>query len=260
MLPRVIGRFFAFALLATIGLSSPAFAQRQGERADIVVELFTSQGCTQCPRANRLLGILSAEDGALGLTFPVDIWDYLGWADTLARADFTRRHRAYTSSLRGRRFTPQLVVNGASQVSASDWDEARSVFEAERSPDRPRPQVGINLTRLRNDRIRVTLEAAPLSTPLDVWMVSYDPGPIIVLVTGGPNTNRSVAHHNVAIDIEQLGTWTGESVWYERARCRPYCAILVQEPNGGQIVAAAYVSGAPIARDTFRPRIVRQRY
>jgi hypothetical protein len=260
MLSRVIGRLLASVLLAALCVSTPAFAQRQGQRAEVVVELFTSQGCTQCPRANRLLGILADEENTIGLTFPVDIWDYLGWADTLANADFTRRHRAYASSLRGRRFTPQLVVNGARQLSASDWDEARAVFESERSPDRARPQIEMSLTRLRNDRIRVTFGAAALSAPLDVWMVSYDPGPVIVLVTGGPNTNRSVPHNNVAIDIEQLGPWSGEAIWYERRRCRPYCAILVQEPNGGQIVAAAYVSGAPVARDTFRPRIVRQRY
>jgi hypothetical protein len=130
MVMRMIVRFLAALAVAIVALATPALAQTQGRRAAMVVELYTSQGCTQCPRANRLLGIFSREDDVLALAFPVGIWDYLGWQDTFAQPEFAERQRAYSQTLRVRgRFTPQLVVNGARTISASDWDEARAIYD-----------------------------------------------------------------------------------------------------------------------------------
>src|SRR5690606_18419385 len=133
MLAAMIVRFTAVVLIALAAAALPARAQTQGERAQMVVELYTSQGCTQCPRANRLLGMFSRDDGVLALTFPVGIWDYLGWHDTFAQPEFAERQRSYSQTLRVRgRFTPQLVVNGARTISASDWDEARATYDGAR--------------------------------------------------------------------------------------------------------------------------------
>ena len=243
MLARMMVRFLAAMLLALAAIAGDARAQAQGERAAMVVELFTSQGCTQCPRANRLAGMFSREPETLALTFPVGIWDYLGWHDTFARPEFADRQRAFSQTMRVRgRFTPQLVINGARQISASDWDQARATYDAVRAEGWPATAPELSISRLRNNRVRVTVGERANAPASEVWLIAYDPGPITVVITGGANMNRSVAHYNLVRWIERLDSWTGRPAWYERQRCQPECAVLVQEVNGGRILAASYTS------------------
>lgn len=238
MVRSMIGRTLALALLTLVAFAQPASAQRvTTERATAVVELFTSQGCIQCPRANRLLGMFAREEGVLALTFPVGIWDYLGWEDTFASPLYADRQRLYSRAMRNSRFTPQLVINGATQVSASYWDEARALLEAAEGDLATAPRL--TLTRPRTNAVRVTLGAGQPRTPADVWLVAYDPGPVDVFVTRGLNHNRRIYHYNLVESLERLGTWNGEAVYFERSRCEPECAVILQEPNGGRIIAAA---------------------
>ena len=241
MVLGLIVRFLVAVAIAIAATATPALAQTQGRRAAMVVELYTSQGCSQCPRANRLLGIFSREDDVLALTFPVGIWDYLGWHDTFAQPEFADRQRAYSQTLRVRgRFTPQLVVNGARTISASDWDEARAIYDDQQRAGWPATAPAVSLTLLRNGRARATIGSATPGVNADIWMVAYDPGPLTVVITGGVNRNRSIPHYNLVKWIERVGTWDGAGVWHERARCQPECAVIVQEPNGGRILAASY--------------------
>lgn len=238
----MIARFLAVALIALAAAMADAAAQTQGQRAAMVVELYTSQGCHQCPRANRLLGMFAREENVLALTFPVGIWDYLGWRDTFARPEFSDRQRAYSETLRVRgRFTPQLVVDGANQISAADWDAARAMIERARVAAPPAIAPELSIIRLRNGRTRVTVGAGAAGANADVWLIAYDPGPLNVAIRGGLNNNRTVAHYNLVRSIEKLGAWNGASVWYERPRCTPNCAVIVQSPSGGPVLAAAYV-------------------
>jgi hypothetical protein len=234
-------RVLAVVLLGLALTTAGAAAQSQVRRAQSVVELYTSQGCIQCPRANRLLGSYAHEDGVLALTFPVGIWDYLGWQDTLARPEFGARQRAYSQALRERRRTPQLVLNGSRQISAADWDDARAAFDEERARGLPQANPEIGISRLSNGRVRVTVGAGPRTAPADVWLIAYDAGPITVEVTGGVNRNRLIAHYNLVDRLERVGSWEGAAVWFERARCAPKCAVIVQEANGGPILGAAYL-------------------
>ncbi len=241
MLLAMIGRFLAAALfLGFAALATPVHAQTT-ERAQAVVELYTSQGCSQCPRANRLLGMFSREDGVLALTFAVPIWDYLGWRDTFAEQDFADRQRAYSRALRVRgRYTPQLVINGGAAMSASYWDEARaSLDQARQTPLSAGPNISI--TPLRYSRVRIAIGAGARRTA-DVWAVAYDRGPVTEYVTRGVNINRRIYHYNLVRSMERVGRWDGSAVYYEYSRCSPECAVIIQEPNGGRIIAAAYTS------------------
>jgi hypothetical protein len=85
------------------------------------IELFTSQGCSSCPPADKLLGELSRDNSIVAISLPIDIWDYLGWKDTLALKGHTKRQQAYAHA-RGDRevYTPQVIVNGMMQVAGSD--------------------------------------------------------------------------------------------------------------------------------------------
>jgi hypothetical protein len=244
MLRRMILRLIAAILIGLAATASAAHAQTQGRRAQVVVELYTSQGCTQCPRANRLLEMLSREDGVLALTLPVGIWDYLGWHDTFARPEFGERQRAFSRAMRVRgRFTPQLIINGSRQISASDWDEARATFDQSRRAGWPSGAPDVGIARLRSGRVRVTVGGGSPGANADIWLVAYDPGPLVVFITRGLNTNRTVAHYNLVRSIDRLDAWNGRSAWFERSRCAPECAVVVQEPNGGRILAAAYTGG-----------------
>src|SRR6201995_1632922 len=107
----------ALGLCAIVAVIRPAHAT--DPRA--VVELFTSQGCSSCPPADKLIGELSKDPSIIALSMPIDYWDYLGWKDTLADARFSARQKAY-SHMRGDRdvYTPQAVVNGSVHVVGSD--------------------------------------------------------------------------------------------------------------------------------------------
>jgi hypothetical protein len=243
MVPAMTARTFAALLALSLALFAPA-ASAQSQQANVVVELYTSQGCGQCPRANRLLGMFAREDDTLALTFPVGIWDYLGWHDTLARREFSDRQRVISRRLRARgRYTPQLIFNGASQESASYWDEAREAIEhARQQPLRNAPNV--RLTRLAENRtVRVTIGEGARRENADVWVIAYDPGPVGAYVGSGVNQYRTIYHYNLARWMTRVGVWNGEAASYERARCAPKCAVIVQDRNGGPIIAAAFTTG-----------------
>src|SRR5919201_326871 len=106
----------ALGVCAIIAVIRPAHADPKA-----VVELFTSQGCSSCPPADKLLGDLAKDPSVIALSMPIDYWDYLGWKDTLADSRFSARQRAY-SRTRGDRevSTPQAVVNGEVHVIGSD--------------------------------------------------------------------------------------------------------------------------------------------
>src|ERR1700710_1626336 len=113
---RISGWPGALGICAVVALVCPAHAEPRA-----VVELFTSQGCSSCPPADRILGELAKDPTLIALSMPIDYWDYLGWKDTLADARFSARQKAY-SQVRGDRevYTPQVVVNGSVQVIGSD--------------------------------------------------------------------------------------------------------------------------------------------
>lgn len=242
MLGGMIGRILAAALIWLAASTICASAQSSSTTPRVVVELYTSQGCTPCPRANRLLGEFSREPDVLALTFGVGMWDYLGWRDTFAQPDFTQRHTSYSRALhiRGRR-TPQMILNGAVETTGYDWDESRVALNRTREAGAPSGAPALSATRLRNGRIRVLVGAGQTATPADVWFVAFDPGPQAVQITGGALANRRVEYFNVVTRIDRAGQWSGASAYFERARCSPDCAILVQAPNGGPILAAIHV-------------------
>src|SRR5688500_12646618 len=115
MLHRRVASFVMASLLGSMAVS----AADAGPRA--VIELFTSQGCSSCPAADKLLGELARDPSLVVLSLPIDYWDYLGWKDTLADPRHTSRQRAYAKERGDRKvYTPQVVVNGSVHALGSD--------------------------------------------------------------------------------------------------------------------------------------------
>ena len=243
MFSAMKARLLAAVLFAWAALGSflpPAAEAQTVARTPVVVELYTSQGCWHCARANRFMGTLAREEGVLALTFSVDYWDYLGWRDTFAEPEFAQRQRDYANALRGRRSTPQLVLNGQRQVSAVDWDDARAAIQQMAAAPRPASYPTVSVQRLRNNVVRAVVGGG--TGQADVWFVAFDPGPLSVNVLAGENDRRTLWLYNLVTRIDRGGAWNGAATFYERQRCAPECAVIVQASNGGPILGAAFTS------------------
>src|SRR5262249_41823610 len=113
----------ATAVSALPGLSDTPQPARQGKA---VIELFTSQGCSSCPPADRLLGELAEKPGIVALSYSVDYWNYLGWRDTLSSAANSDRQREYARARGGGKvYTPQVVGDGIIHAKCSNADANR---------------------------------------------------------------------------------------------------------------------------------------
>lgn len=200
-----------------------------------VVELFTSQGCSACPPANANLVELSQRPDVLALSFNVTYWDQLGWKDTFGQDAFTRRQRAYQRGLGNDNiWTPQVVVDGRAHVVGQQLAEIQSLI------GRHRTFTGPTIRFNAAGAAGLAGGVAP-RTPSDVWLVRYGPRPIAVPVTRGENGGRTLLHAGVVRDLVRLGPWNGATVGYRfPAPSRPglTTAVLVQQPNGGPILAA----------------------
>src|SRR5664280_3350088 len=131
---------FAAVLLCTPLIATPPamIAPALAGEPRAVIELFTSQGCSSCPAADKLIGELAQDPSLLTMSLPVDYWDYLGWKDTLALRGHSDRERAYADT-RGDRevFTPQVVVNGIMHVLGSDKAAIEQAIEQTRQSAAP---------------------------------------------------------------------------------------------------------------------------
>jgi hypothetical protein len=247
----------SWAILALVGLAglvgpteAAADAAATSGKIKAVFELFTSQGCSSCPAADALLGRLAKRDDVIALTFPVDIWDYLGWRDTLARPEFADRQRAYSRALGdGMVYTPQAIVSGLVHINGSNEDKIEraidktaKLFAASRVP--------IGLTA-ENGRLVIDVAAAPSgSSPKEatVWLAAVA-GSVKVPITRGENQGRTIVYSNVVRRLMPIGTWNGEEMVVKLDRQSfmgngaDRCAVFLQRGHGGPIVGAAVLDG-----------------
>src|SRR5215470_17549488 len=128
----MIRRSLAYVVVVVCA-SAATLSVGHAQQTRAVIELFTSQGCSSCPAADQLMGELATDPSLVSLSLPIDIWDYLGWKDTLANPRHTARQRAY-SKVRGDRevYTPQVVVNGSFHVLGSDKSAIERVIAKSR--------------------------------------------------------------------------------------------------------------------------------
>ena len=242
-LPRaaIIG-FFA-GLAAALSWTGLSWAG-----SPVVVELFTSQGCSSCPPADEYLGELTMRGDIIPLAFHVDYWNYIGWTDPFASKQMTHRQKAYSRVL-GQRYiyTPEMVVNGTTQEVGSNRHGVEALIEAARKA--PPSGPSISLTREEDGRIRLRLGRGTRDMAT-IWMVKFD-REHTTKVEVGENEGRTLTDYNVVRTLHQLGSWTGEAVDMVYDANEPDepgnggCAILVQRDGTGPIIAAAMLKFAP---------------
>lgn len=201
----------ALGVCAIIAIIRPAHADPRA-----VVELFTSQGCSSCPPADKLVGELAKDPSVIALSMPIDYWDYLGWKDTLADARFSARQKAY-SHVRGDRnlYTPQMIVNGSAQVIGSDRASIESAIKTTGKNDGVM-SVPVTMTmsgKLINVSVAASKEPAQAGgAPLhgEVWICSVSKS-VPIAIGRGENRGREVTYHNVVRNLLKVGDWNGSS-------------------------------------------------
>lgn len=222
-----------FVLLSMFAGVMPAVAA-----TPVVVELFTSQGCSSCPPADALLGEIARKPGVIAFAWHVDYWDGLGWKDRFALAEAVRRQRGYVKRMsRAGPFTPQAVVGGDTSLIGSDRNAmARALAEK-------RDAIAVRLSRTA-DAVRVDFPER-WNGSLDVYVVSYLAS-ATTDVGRGENAHRSLKEFNIVRSFERLGAWNGTpqqmSVALEKIpRDATSLAVLMQRPGQGAIAGAASI-------------------
>lgn len=243
--------FFAFAvsLVATFPVSADEASPRG------VIELFTSQGCSSCPPADRLVSELARDSSNLVLTLPVDYWDYLGWKDTLASPANSARQRAYAMTRGDRKvYTPQIVVNGREAAVGSDG--AAVVGAVVRAEDDSHTFVAPLKIEVGDGRVAVAVAAASgrlAEKHAEVWAFSVERAHV-VQIARGENAGRTVTYANVVRKMTRLGVWDGAPVRFDvpvEEIAHPDAdrvVVLVQSGTGGQpgaILGAARSDAKP---------------
>src|SRR6202051_3118097 len=182
----------ALALCAIVAIIRPAHADPRA-----VIELFTSQGCSSCPPADRILGELAKDPSLIALSMPIDYWDYLGWKDTLADARFSARQKAY-SQVRGDRevYTPQVVVNGSVHVIGSDRAGIDGAIDVTKKADSVM-SVPVTMTR-SGEQLNVSVAASrkgPAVMHGEVWIcsISYS---VPIAVGRGEDSGREITYQH----------------------------------------------------------------
>lgn len=197
---RKLATLPAALMTAVMMLMSPAAAQSD----PVVVELYTSQGCSSCPPADAFLHKLAARDDVIALALHVDYWDYIGWKDSFGSAENTKRQRGYARA-NGRKmiYTPQMIINGREHVVGN---RPRDVVDLINKHKSAAPYVDVTAERDGGKlRIRATAPT-PLKDRLVVRLVRYTPESTVA-IKRGENAGRTLSYANVVTEMRELAEW-----------------------------------------------------
>jgi len=229
-------RFWGWILSVFMMASATQVAAQQGENP-VVVELFSSQGCSSCPPADRMLARLAQRDDVIALALHVDYWDYIGWKDSFAQPAFTARQKGYAYAAGQRSvYTPQIVVNGLDHVMGAN---SMDVMDRIRAHQDQRSPVAVRLSRASGSLL-VEADAAKPVGSMEVFLVRYRPS-ASVRVARGENAGRTLDYANVVTEWSLLGRWPGDGPLRMSVVLRGDnpAVVLIQKPDHGPIVAAA---------------------
>ena len=222
------------AILSFVSLLN--VSQAVAENGPVVVELYTSQGCSSCPPADAMLHDLAKRDDVIALALHVDYWDYIGWKDVFGRPENTARQHAYARAANATTvYTPQMVIGGVDHVIGS---RPMQVMDAVQAQSRRGYLFDVTLTRQGN-YVRII---APAGARGDyaVQLVRYTPQ-ATVAISRGENAGRDLSYANIVTAWDVIGRWNGQSALtldVEASGDSPV-VVIVQQSTDGPIVGAA---------------------
>ncbi len=234
---------FATTWLALGLMASTFFAASgqatQAQSAPVVVELYTSQGCSSCPPADDYFHKkLAGREDVIALAFHVDYWDYIGWKDIYGDPAYTQRQHSYARAAGHRSvYTPQMIVNGQDHVVGTHPDKVERLITKHKAV---RPDVELTATRKDN---RLKLNAiAQRAVPMQVHVIRYLDAEK-VSIKRGENAGRVLTYANIVSDWQTVKDWNGQSNLALDVRLKGDApvVVLIQQANGGPIEAAARI-------------------
>ena len=193
----------AFLALALAALTGPTVSSGFAASADapVMVELFTSQGCSSCPPADAYMADLARRDDVVALSFHVDYWERLGWKDTFGSPENSERQRTYAAQRGdGRVYTPQVVVSGEAHAVGSAKAEVSALIEASLSP------VDVDCSRT-GDTLAITMTPAEVDGAR-VFLATFEIASRVP-IDKGENGGRTVTYTHSVTELVQVGTWDG---------------------------------------------------
>ncbi|GGL63676.1 DUF1223 domain-containing protein [Wenxinia marina] len=223
------------AALALAAWAAPVAAE---DASPIVIELYTSQGCSSCPPADAFLAELAERSDVLPLALHVDYWDYIGWEDSFAQPRFTRRQQAYARAIDDRMiYTPQMIVGG---VDRSVGTRPMEVMDLVRAHQGAAEDVTLSAER-DGAALRIRAEAGPgVTGGLTVQLVRFRPSERVE-ITRGENAGHSILYSNIVTDWQPVADWDGTAPLDLTVEVAgdDRTAVILQRPGPGKIVAAA---------------------
>lgn len=229
-------------LLAPLAVCAGLLMPLAAQAADnvVLVELFTSQGCSSCPPADANLAALADREDVLALSMHVDYWDYLGWKDTFASAAHTKRQYAYRDHMGARVvYTPQMIVQGSYDVPGYRPDLIQGAIETVAASDR-RASVAISEV---NGRYAANLQMDGERGTCTIWMAYYVKE-AQVDIARGENRGRTITYHNVVEKLMKAGTWTTtgpEAIDLPVPGPGEGIAVWIQNDRTGEVLAVGFV-------------------
>jgi hypothetical protein len=228
----------ALALAAMAQTSGGASARAAEAAPPVVVELFTSQGCSSCPPADAFLGELAQRQDVIALAFHIDYWDYIGWKDPFASPDFTKRQRGYAGALGLRSvYTPQMVIDGRVDAVGSHRNRVEELIRKSSFV----PKLAVTLEPAAG-KARLNLPEARLERPATIWLAIYDREER-TKVKRGENAGRELSEYNIVRALRKIGSWDGSAQAIEVDLSEAIAdgmsgAILIQSADQGPVIGA----------------------
>jgi hypothetical protein len=216
----------------SVGLGAVAGA----ETRPVVLELFTSEGCSSCPPAEVIVNELAQRSDVLPLSFHVDYWDGLGWRDRFSLASATERQRGYARTLRlASVYTPQAVIDGARDIVGSQRSAVMEAVSGRR--DGVATSVSVS-----GETIQIHVGAGSDAASADVLLVAYL-READTLIRRGENSGRTVKESNIVRSLYVLGQWKGKPREFQLSLGRlpenvTDIAVIVQSAGQGAILGA----------------------
>jgi len=233
-------KFLIAVVLAAAALFPAAVADAGAAKRPVVVELYTSQGCSSCPPADAILGQLATRKDVIAMSLPITYWDMLGWKDTLASDADTKRQKAYAQAMwRGGVYTPQIIVDGVTDVVGGRDAQVEATIAA-RAADQQAVPVSVSADKRV---VHVGVGAADVKDAnATIWLFVVQPQ-ATVTITDGENKGHTYTYHNIVREIRPLGIWKGQPFSLDLPRAELLGAhdsvvVAVQQGGYGRILGA----------------------
>ena len=227
-------------LLRTAALAATCFAApAMAENSPVVVELYTSQGCSSCPPADDMLAYLATRDDVIALALHVDYWDYIGWVDEFANPEHTRRQQNYARAAGETTiYTPQFVIEGEDIVIGARGMDVADLISRHRQQEQ---SVDVALD-WEGDLLTIDAEMSEDEADGDyvVQLVQILPEQTVD-IRRGENAGRTISYSNVVQSLEVVGQWDGvEPISIEAdVSGADQVAVIIQHGTNGPVVGAA---------------------